>query len=72
MANRWSLDEELEELELEDDLVGLADIGRGRRAKKKTLPRVDHEFVAEDREDKRKKRRWEAPPHKRVSDHDPV
>ena len=71
MADRWSLDEELDELELDDDFVGLAEVGRGRKAKKKTPARVNHEFAVEAREDKRRKRRWEAPPHKRISDYDP-
>jgi hypothetical protein len=55
---------------VEEELVELAEVGRGRKAKKKAAPRQINEFAPEDRDDKRRKRRWEAPPHKRISDYD--
>ena len=70
MVDRWSLDEEVDELE--EEFVDLVPAGRGRKPKKKAAVRVDGDEFEEDRQDKRRKRRWEAPPHKRVNDFEPI
>ena len=70
MANRWSIDDEVDELDEEfDDLVPA---GRGRKPKKKAPVKAESEPFEDDREDKRRKRRWEAPPHKRALDFEPL
>lgn len=69
MLDRWSLDEDVDELE--DEFEEFATVGRGRKAKKKAPVRVETDILPEERDDKRRKRRWEAPPHKRVSDFEP-
>lgn len=70
MVDRWSLDEDVDELE--EEFVDLVPAGRGRKPKKKAPVRVDGDEFKEDRQDKRRKRRWEAPPHKRVNDFEPI
>jgi hypothetical protein len=72
MVDRWQFEDAVEELDLDEEFVGLAGSGRGRKARKKSPVKTELEFPADEREDKRKKRRWEAPPHKRVSDYDPA
>jgi len=72
MSERWSWDEGFDELELEEELLELAEVGKVRKAKKKGPARIADEIAAEDRDDKRRKRRWEAPPHKRISDYEPL
>lgn len=72
MVDRWSWDDGVDEFELEEELVDLAGAGRGRKSRKRTVLRPDNEYLEDAREDRRKKRRWEAPPHKRVSDFEPV
>ena len=69
MLDRWSLDEDVDELE--EEFEQFAMVGRGRKAKKKAPVRVDEDVHSEERDDKRRKQRWEAPPHKRVSDFEP-
>ena len=72
MANQWSWQETVDELELEEEFEDLAEVSRGRKPSKKKPPvKAMDEIAADDREDKRRKRRWEAPPHKRVSDYEP-
>jgi hypothetical protein len=66
MANRWTLDEDVDDLDVEFE--DLAPVGRGRKPKKRVPARLDEEFLDDDRDDKRRKRRWEAPPHKRATD----
>lgn len=64
--------DELELLELEEDFDGLAQSGRTRKSSKKRTPvKAMDEISADEREDKRRKRRWEAPPHKRIFDYEP-
>ncbi len=73
MVDQWSWRDTVDELELEEEFDGLADLGRTRKpTKKKTPVKAMDEISADEREDKRRKRRWEAPPHKRMSDHEPV
>lgn len=72
MADRWSWRESVDELELEEEFEELAQVDRGRKSSKKKTPiKAMDDIAADDREDKRRKRRWEAPPHKRVSDFEP-
>lgn len=68
MSDRWTLDEDVDELDVEFE--DLAPVGRGRKPKKRASARMDNEFLDDDRADKRRKRRWEAPPHKRASDNE--
>lgn len=69
MLDRWTVDEAVDELEEEFEDLMLA--GRARKPRKKAPVRTESDFQELDREDKRRKRRWEAPPHKRVSDFEP-
>lgn len=71
MANQWTWRESVDELELEE-LESLADQGRPRKSSRKKSPiKATDEIAVDEREDKRRKRRWEAPPHKRVTDYEP-
>ena len=70
MVDRWTVDEDVDVLE--DEFVDLVPASRGRKLKKKTPVRVEGDEFEDDRQDKRRKRRWEAPPHKRVNDFDPI
>lgn len=64
MADQWILDEEVDELEVEFE--DLAPAGRGRKSRKRTPVRLEAEPLDDDeRSDKRRKRRWQVPPHKR-------
>jgi hypothetical protein len=69
MLDRWTVDDAVDEFE--EDFEDLMPGSRGRKSRKKTPVHMDADFQDEDRDDKRRKRRWEAPPHKRVSDHEP-
>lgn len=68
MDTRWSREEELEALDFDDDFGEVSEPGRGRKGRRKVTPRIDQEDVGEGRENKRRRRRWQAPPHKRTSD----
>lgn len=73
MADQRTWLETVDELEL-DELESLADVGRTRKSSKKKTPikaKANDEIEIDEREDKRRKRRWEAPPHKRISDYEP-
>lgn len=71
MAKQWFIDNDVDDLE--EEFEDLASVGRGRKPRKRPAVRADvDEFSAEeDRQDKRRKRRWEAPPHKRETDYEP-
>jgi hypothetical protein len=69
MLDRWTVDEAVDELE--EEFEELMPAGRGRKPRKRAPVRMESDFEEEDRDDKRRKRRWEAPPHKRVSDYEP-
>jgi len=72
MADQKTWRDDVDELELEDDIDVLVEVGRTRKSSKKKTPvRAMDEIAADDREDKRRKRRWEAPPHKRMYDYEP-
>jgi hypothetical protein len=69
-VDHWSSEEELDLLE--EDFAELVPVAtRGRRDRKKTPPRIEDEGLVDERkEDRRRRRRWDAPPHKRVNDYD--
>lgn len=69
MLDRWTVDDVVEELE--EEFEDLMPAGRGRKARKKAPVRLESSFADEDRDDKPRKRRWEAPPHKRAHDFEP-
>lgn len=71
MADQRTWRDTVDELEL-DELEIFADAPRPRKSSKKKTPvRATDDIALDEREDKRRKRRWEAPPHKRVSDSEP-